>query len=243
MKKARLLLLLSCLSQFGFAQTNALIKKGNEHYKKGDYSAALSQYQQALKETPQDPIAQYNAGNALLKQGKLAEGRQQLEQAIGNFDNRSAKAKALYNIGNTFLQEKKFSEAIDAYKQALRQQPADADTKYNLSYALQQLKKQEEDKKKQDQNKDKKEDQKDDKKQDQKDKQEEQKDGDQKDKQGQQPSKKEEEKQGEKPQPQPGKLSPQHAENILNALQQEERKVQGRLRQERGMPVPTDKDW
>ena len=239
-KQIWIILLLAVLPFSGFSQANKLIKKGNELYAQGKYAEAAQQYQQALKAAPGNAIGSYNEANALLQQGKLAAARKALEDAIKNFDRKDARANAYYNAGNSYMQEQKWQDAINAYKQALRQNPGDADAKYNLSYALEKLKKQQEEQQKnQDKNKDqkdKKDEQKDKDKQDQQDKQD----------QGQQQQQQQKEgakEQQKKPQPQPGKLSKEQAENIMNALQQEERKVQGRVRGQKGIPASLEKDW
>ena len=54
---------------------------------------------------------------------------------------KNAKAGASYNIGNTYMQEQKWEDAVNAYKQALRNNPQDEAAKYNLSYALAMMKK------------------------------------------------------------------------------------------------------
>ena len=165
------------------------------------------------------------------------------------------KAAANYNIGNTYMEEKKYEEAVKAYKEALRKNPQDENAKYNLSYALQMLKKQQggggkdknknedknqQNKDNQDKNKDENKDQqnKDDKGNDDK-KQDEQKQQEQKDEQG----KDKEDKQQQHPEPQPSKLSEQQAEQLLNALQQEEKKLQDKMKKGKAVPVRVEKDW
>jgi tetratricopeptide (TPR) repeat protein len=137
---------------------------------------------------------------------------------------------ANYNTGNTYMSEQQWQQAVDAYKQALRKNPQDADAKYNLSYALAKLKKDQQGgggKDKQ-QNKDKDQQQKD--QQNNKDKQ----------------NKEQQDKEGDKqqrPQPQESKISEQQADNLLKALQQDERKVQDKMQQGKGSPVKMEKDW
>ena len=74
-------------------------------------------------------------------------------------------AAAYHNTGNALLSDKKIEESINAYKMALKNNPKDNDTRYNLAYAQMMLKKQQQN---QDKNKDKNKDQKQDQKEDQK---------------------------------------------------------------------------
>lgn len=139
-----------------------------------------------------------------------------------------ARSAANYNTGNTWMEEKKWQEAVNAYKQALRENPADADAKYNLSYALAMMKKNGgggSNNNQQNKDKDKKDEQ---KKQEEQNKQEQQND----DQQEQQ-----------KEQPQPSKLSKQQADQLLNALQQEEKKLHDKMQKAKGSPSRVEKDW
>ena len=138
---------------------------------------------------------------------------------------------AQYNTGNTFMSEKEWQKAVDAYKQALRKQPGDAEAQYNLSYALSKLKQQ------QQQNKDQQKDQQKQKQKPKDDKQDQQK----QDQDQQQP--KEQDKQDPKRQPQPSKLSEKQADNLLKALQQDERRTQDKMQQSKAVPVKMEKDW
>ena len=88
------------------------------------------------------------------------------EESTGKFKdiadrtvNKTEKSRALHNMGNSLLMNNKLDESIDAYKEALRNNPGDLETKYNLLYAMNLKKKQEEQKKKEEQNKDKNKDQ------------------------------------------------------------------------------------
>ena len=184
---------------------------------------------------------------------------------------KAEKHKAYHNLGNAFYQQKDYKKAVEAYKNALRNDPTDEETRYNLALA----KKEEEknggggDDNKDDQNKDQNEDQKDqngegddkesddgkpkdqdgegdqekDKGEDKKDDKGEPKDenGDQKDKGDQGDQKK------EQPQPQPGQgqLSPQQVKSLLEAMKNEENKVQDKINAQKvkGAKVKTDKDW
>lgn len=231
-------------------QSRKLIRDGNKLYQQKKYKEAAVDYQKALQKDPNNTTGQFNLGNTMYQQKQFDASRKVMTTTAKSTSDKSVKAGANYNIGNTYMEEQKWEEAIEAYKQTLRNNPQDVDAKYNLSYAQEMLKKQQQNgggKNNKDQNKDNKDQQnknqqnnkdqnKDNKdKGDQdKDKQNDNKDGDNKDKGHQQ----------QQPQSQaPSKLSQQQADQLLNALQQEEKKLQDKLKKEKGIPAKMDKDW
>lgn len=244
------------------AQEKKLVREGNKLYEAKKYKDAANAYQQALMKNPTYTPGLFNLGNSLYQEKQFDAARKVLSSAAKTTNEKDVKGGMNYNIGNTYMAEQKWEDAINAYKQALRNNPQDADAKYNLSYAQQMLKKQQQqdkdknknnkDKNKDDKNKDKnKQDQDKDNKQDQdKNKQDQQnKDGkdkeDKKDQQDQQDKDQQdkEDKQDQRPQAQPSKLSEKQAEQLLNALQQEEKKLQDKLQKGKGVPVKVEKDW
>ena len=161
--------------------------------------------------------------------------RKEFDQATKWSADKQAKSNAQYNMGNTYMDEQKWEEAIAYYKNALKLNADDQDAKYNLSYALAMKKKEDQNKKKDQQNK----------KQDQQKKDNKDNKKDQKDQQQKQDQQKDGKNQEEKnnPSQQPSKLSKQQAEQLLQALMQEEKKLQDKKRQERAQPIKKEKDW
>ncbi|MBL0357577.1 MAG: VWA domain-containing protein [Chitinophagaceae bacterium] len=144
------------------AETNIeLVKKGNEAYRNGQYQTAANNYKKATTKDPFDTTAQYNFGNALYKTKKTEDALQAYDAAIAGSRSATGKAGAWYNKGVVLQNNKKLAECIDAYKNALKLNPADEDARLNLQKALKE-KKQQEQKDKQDQqkNKNKKQDEK-----------------------------------------------------------------------------------
>lgn len=215
------------------AQERKMLRKGNELYEQKKFPEAAAAYKEALKKQPQSVTGSFNLGNALDQQKQYEAARKTWSQAAKETKDAGVQSGAHYNTGNTFMSEQEWQKAVDAYKQALRKQPGDPDAQYNLSYALSKLKQQQNQNK--DQNKDQKKDQqkqKDDKKDDKKDQQNQD-----------QQEPKDQDKQDQKRQPQPSKLSEQQADNLLKALQQDERRTQDKMQQSKAMPVKLEKDW
>ena len=129
-----------------------LVRSGNTDYKNGHYKDAEINYRKALTKAPESEKATFNLGNSLYKQNNFDEAASQYLKLAQSEKKVTSKANVYYNLGNSLFESKKYKESIDAYKMALRQNPKDEDTRYNLSYAmtkLQQQQKQDENKKQQ----------------------------------------------------------------------------------------------
>jgi len=223
------------------AQTKNYVLQGNELYDQQKYKEAQKDYEKALQKDPSNTAGLFNLGNSLYQQKLYDSSRKVMAATAGATKDTKSKAAANYNVGNTYMSQQKWEDAANAYKQTLRNNPQDADAKYNLSYAEEMMKKQQNQNK---QNKDKQDKQ---NKDQQKDKQNQQnKDKDKnKDKQdkGQNDKKDDNKDQQQQPQSQPSKLTQQQADQLLNALQEEEKKLQDKMKKEKGTPVKLEKDW
>lgn len=194
---------------------NGAVRAGNKHYNNKKFTESEIEYRKGLLKNNKSFEATYNLGNSLFRQQKYAEAMEQY-QAAAPLEQKSKEklAAAYHNTGNALLMQKKVAESIDAYKQALKLNPGDNDTRYNLAFAQYLLKNQEEPPK---QNQPQQQDQ--DKKQD----------------------KKEEQKQ--QPQPKEN-MSKEQAEQILQALMQDEKDTMEKAKkQPKATRKGTEKDW
>lgn len=245
---------LSILTSFGFAQKEKMVlRDGNDAYKGGKPMEAANYYKRSLKEKQDYYKANFNLGDAyyktadLIRTGKLPSPDKHMtkdsaanilyNQAAEQFDvvaksvsHPDTIQKAWHNYGNAKLMQKNYEDAILGYKKALKLNPKDEDTRYNLAYAQRELKKQQDQQKK----KDKKDDKKDgDKPEDKKDKSE-------KDKKDINNPNDKDKQEAQQPQ-----MSKEQAEKMLNALKNDEKKMQS-LRKKKGEPgqkVKVEKDW
>jgi Ca-activated chloride channel family protein len=94
----------------------------------------------------------FNLGDALYKQKKFDDAAQHFTDIGSSANNSAVKAGAYHNLGNTLMQSKKYQESIDAYEKSLLNNPKDDQTRYNLAYAQEKLKQQQQQKKNQDKN-------------------------------------------------------------------------------------------
>ena len=117
---------------------NRLMKSGHEAYVNQDYDAAVSAFQEAALNRPNNPIGHHNLGTALYKQGKFQHAANAFQTVLLKV-NVPNKAAVHYNLGNAQFKMRDFSAAIASYRSSLRLNPHDEDAKHNLALALQQL--------------------------------------------------------------------------------------------------------
>ena len=225
-KKAAATVALLLVAITASAQTDRqYIREGNKQFRVGQYDKAEVSYRKAVEKNPKNPQAAYNLGNALMAQKKDSSAVQQFEQATRIETNPLRKAAAYHNMGVICQTHKMYGEAIEAYKNALRLNPNDDETRYNLVLCKKQKQKQDQN---QQQNQNNKDDQKKDnqKKDDQKDQNKDKKD----DKQQQQ----------QKPQ-----MSKDNAEQLLNAAIQNEKMTQDKMKKQQQKPQRRNvlKNW
>ena len=250
-----LLLLLSLWGQGGiYAQEKGKDKdlpKGNKAFVDKKYADAEADFRISQSKNPKKAIASYNLGNSIYRQNQSSESKYQFAKAAKTATKRSEKHQAFHNLGNAFMKEKDYSNAVEAYKNALRNDPSDEESRYNYALAKEYLKNNppKDDKKKDKDKKDKDKDKKDDKKKDEnKDKKDDKgKDKDDKNKDGKDDKDKQDGKDKDqgKPQPQPGGISKQRLESMLEAVNNEEKKVQDKVNQQKvkANPKKAEKDW
>ena len=227
-------------------QKDRILPKANQEYADNKFVEAEANYRISSSKFPNKATAPFNLGNAIYKQKQSSEAKFAYVKALKNSKSRAQKHRAFHNLGNVFMNEKDYTQAVEAYKNALRNDPTDEETRYNYALAKKMLK---DNPPKDDKKKDEKKDQekKDDKKDDKKDGEKDKKDKDKKDDKGDQDKQKKDPKPNEngEPKPAPGGISKERLENLLNAVNKEEKKVQDKVNAEKvkGKPVKTEKDW
>ena len=222
-RKRVVTLFLLMVSVSTFAQTDRqYLRQGNKQFNAGDYANAEVSYRKAIEKNPRNPQAIYNLGNALMAQKKDSASIEQFQNAAKLETNPLRKYQSFHNIGVICQSHKMYGEAIESYKSALRLNPDDDETRYNLVLCKHQ--KQKQDQKKQDQQQNKNDQKKDDKKEQQ------------------QQDQKKQDKQQEKPKPQ---MSKDNAEQLLNAAMQQEKQTQDRLKKAQQQPQRRNilKNW
>lgn len=203
---------------------NAQLRSGNRYYKKKELDKSLQQYQSAVRQAPTNPTANYNLGNAQFRKNNYDEAARSYDASVQHTQDKGLQEKGYYNKGVAMIKQKKLQESIDAWKQALKLNAADADARENLEKALIQLKQQQQQQQQNNQKKDQK-DKKDDKKDEKKDQEKQQ-------------------QQQEQPKPQPSRLNKQQVEQLLKALEQKENDLQNKMRQAKvKTPNQPEKDW
>jgi len=212
------------------------VREGNHEYEKNKYQDAEISYRKAIDKNKVYPDAVFNIGDALYKQKKFDEAGKQFTENYSMNDNKGKKASAYYNLGNSLLQANKVKESIDAYKNSLKLKPGNKEAKYNLAYAQDLLKLQQQ---QQQQNKDNNKDK------DKKDQNKDQKKNDKKDQDKQNPQNNNPDNQKQQQQQQEQGISKENAERLLNSIANDEKNVQEKVKLAKASKekVRTVKNW
>lgn len=198
-----------CVTNVYAQSDRQFIRSGNKLYRSQNYAKAEAEYRKAIAQNSKNPQALYNLGCALMMQQKDSAAIVQYENAGKLESSKSRKAKIFHNIGVICQNHQMYGEAIEAYKESLRNNPDDNETRYNLALCKRQQKNQKQnggEQKKKDDQKGKDKQKKDDQQQKQQDQQQQQKN---------------------KPK---DRMSKENAEQLLNAATQQEKATQQRMK-------------
>ena len=126
----------------GYAQKTDrdFLRSGNKLYKDSLFVKAEVDYRKALELNPKSADAMYNLGNALLMQQKGKEAMEQFTAASKIEKDKMKLAQIYHNMGVILQSSKQLPQCIEAYKESLRNNPKDNETRYNLALAQKQLK-------------------------------------------------------------------------------------------------------
>jgi len=207
------------------------VRKGNRLYKKGEFAGSEGMYRRAMEQDKPFEDAGFNLGDALYRQGRFGEAAAEFSRAVAASEGNSLKqSEGFYNLGNSLVKEQKFEESIEAYINSLKLNPDNIQAKYNLAWAQDQLKKQQEQQKQQ-QDQEKNKDQEQDKNKD-----------DQQDKNDQQQDKQDQEGQEQQQQQ---SISREDAKRLLDALAANEKETQEKVQRDKaaGAKVRVIKNW
>jgi Ca-activated chloride channel family protein len=207
------------------------IRQGNKKYENELYQESEILYRKSLDKDQSSYEANFNLGDALYKQEKYEDASRRFSDLTDEKENKTDLGKIYHNLGNSLLKENRIQESIESYKNSLRNNPNDQDTKHNLAYAKNLLRQQQQSQQQQQQQ-----DQNDQEEQDQ-----------QKQDQNQQQNQEQEDQRQEQMEQehQKNQISEEDANRILEALQQDEEKLLEKLKKQKAQArrVTVLKDW
>ena len=250
------IMMLGCFNVYAQSENYAkFYNKGNKQLD-NNFEQAEKNFRIAINDSLSDLKATFNLSNKYYTEGLYDEAISRQIEATKLAKDNSEKHRTFHNLGNSLMKKQLCSEAVLAYKNALRNNPNDDETRYNL--ALAKICEEEQEQNNDDENKDDKEDKNDEKKDDQnkddqQDKNEDKKDdenkNDQQDKNDEnQNDQKKDNKKSDQPKEnknQQSKLSPEQIKNLLKAMENAEKKVQAKVndKKQKGTKVVSEKDW
>lgn len=228
------LLGLSAISAQSKGKAHDLRRDADQAYDRQQYDQAEESYRRSTIIDP-DEKGVFNLGNSIFNQNRYDEAARQYEKAIDLIENPQEKAKAWYNLGNAHYLNGKYDKSVEAYKRALIEDPNDLQAKQNLMLALREMKMQEQQQQQQDQQQDQQEQE---EEQQQNQQQQQQQQDDEKQQQQNQDSE-QEQAQDELEQ----KLTKEQAMQLLEIIDEEDQKVQEKLRKREAGEKKKTKDW
>ena len=235
MKKCYILSLLLCVGAgHALAQEKTdrdYLRSGNKLYNDSLFIKAEVDYRKALELNPKSTDAMFNLANALLMQQKAKEAMEQYESVSKIEKDKEKLAQIYHNMGVILQSSKQLPQCIEAYKESLRNNPKDDETRYNLALAQKLLKDQQQDQQNQDQQQQQQKEQKEDKQEQNQDQQE-------------QDQKEQQQNQQQQQQQNKSEMSKENAQQLLNAIMQDEKNVQDKVKKQlqiRGKKL--EKDW
>lgn len=228
------------------------VRRGNRDFKKREYREADIDYRKALVKDSTSVAANYNLANTLFRQGDMEQSKKMLERVKDAAPATDAAADYYYNLGDVAIALQDWQGAVDALEQSLLRNPGDLQAKENYIYAKKKLEQQQN---QQDQNQDQNEndenqnngqsnndgetqDKKDDKKDNEKEQEQEQNDQNQ--------NKNQDQKKPQQSQEEPPKITPQAAQQMLQAIQDKEKETQDKVKKEKAEALKgrqKDKNW
>lgn len=225
------LLLLVAVSVSAQKAERDLIRKGNRFFKDSVYVNAEVNYRKALEVNPKSTVSMFNLGNTLAQQNKLQEAMEQYAGATKVEKDKPNLTQIYHNMGVILHSQKDYAKAVEAYKQSLRNNPKDDETRYNLALAQKMLKDQQQNQQNQDQNQDQ-------------NKQEQQKEQDKQDQNKQDQQKNQNQQQQSQPEKKNNEMSKENAEQLLNSVMQDEKDVQDKVKKQQILQGGRlEKDW
>ena len=225
------------------------VRKGNREFKKENYKEADIEYRKALVKDSLSMAANYNLAGNLFRQEDLEQASKVLDRIKEVAPESAYAADYYYNAGDVAIGMKNWQAAVDALKQSLLRNPGDLEAKENYIYAKKMLENQQQqqqnqnnDQQNQDQNQDQQnqnqnQDQNQDNQDQNQDQQDQNKDQDQQD----QDQNQNQQQQGQQP-----KITPQAAQQMLQAIQAKEKETQDKVNKEKAKALNSrqkEKNW
>ena len=207
------MMLLFFVAVSAMAQTDRdYIRRGNRYMRDSIYDKAQVEYQKAIERDNTNSISHYNLGNALLYQNKAQDAMKEYKTAAKLEKDKGRLAQIYHNMGVVLQAAKQFDKAVACYRNSLRNDPTNNETRYNYALSLFQLKKNQSEQSSQDQQQD-------------------ENGKDEKEEKQEQPQPQQDSQNEQKQQPQPDQMSRENAEQMLNAAMQDEKATQEKIQQ------------
>ena len=216
------------------------VRKGNRYFKKESYKEADIEYRKALVKDSLSVAANYNLANTLYRLDNMEEAAKIMDRIKEVAPATESAADYYFNLGDIAIASQNWQAAVDAFKQSLLRNPGDLDAKENYIYAKKMLENQQNQQQNQNQNQNQ------DQNQDQNKNDQNKNDQNDQNKQNDKPDNKNDQNDQQNQQGQPPKITPQAAEQMLQAVQDKENQTQEKVNKEKAKALKSkqkEKNW
>ena len=218
------------------------VRKGNRRFKDGEYSQAVIEYMRALEKDSLSVAANYNIANALYRMEEYEKAKEALGRIQQGAPMTPAAADYFYNLGSVAMAMQDWQTAVQALQQSLLVNPGDMDAKENYIYAKKMLQNQQNQQNQQDQNQDQnQQDQNEDQQNQDQQNENQNQNQDQQNQQNQDQNNQDQNNQGQQPQ-----ITPQAAQQMLEAIQAKEKETQDKVKKAKAAALRSrerEKNW
>ena len=239
-----ILLLVGVAQQAGAQEDKRDVRRGNRDFRKENWRQAEIDYRKALVKDSLSMAANYNLASTLFREGDVEQAGKVMQTVKDVAAASPAAADYYYNLGDVAIAKEDWQGAVDAFAESLLRNPGDLDAKENYIYAKKKLQDQQNQQNQQNQNQDQQ-DQNQDQNQNQQD-QNQDKNDDQQDKNNDQNQNQQDQQDQRNQQGQQPKISPQAAQQMLQAIQAKEKETQDKVNRQKAEALKSrqkEKNW
>ena len=208
------------------------VRRGNRDYKKGNYKEAEIEYRKGIVKDSLSVAANYNLAADLYRQNNHQEAGKVLDRVKDVASVSENAADYYYNLGDVAIANQDWQTAVSAFEESLLRNPGDLDAKENYIYAKKKLEQQQQQNQDQQQNQSK---------DDQDQNQDQNQNDDKQDRQNDQNKDQQQNQQGQQP-----KITPQAAQQMLQAIQAKEKETQEKVKKEKAQALKSrqkERNW
>ena len=222
------------------------VRRGNRDYKKENYREAEIEYRKGIVKDSMSVAANYNLAADLYRQNNAQEAQKVLDRIKDVAPQSENAADYYYNLGDVAIANQDWQGAVNAFQQSLLRNPGDMNAKENYIYAKKKLEQQQQQQNDQNQDNQNNQDQNQDQQQNDQNQNDQNKDDQKQDQNDQKQDQQKDQNKQDQQQSQQPQITPQAAQQMLQAIQAKEKETQEKVNKEKAQALRSrqkDRNW